>query len=241
VTGNAAEPSARRMQLERRLAQVQARLEQLCAESGRDRSDVELVVVTKTFPASDVRLLSALGVTDVGENREQEASAKVAACADLPLRWHFVGQLQTNKAPAVASYAYAVHSVDRPALLPRLDRGAAAAQRRVSVLLQVNLDPQPAGGGRGGAPPAELPALAEQVSGSPNLDLRGVMAVAPQEESADLAFRRLAEISTRLQRDHPQATWISAGMSGDFDAALRWGATHVRIGSAVLGERPLLR
>jgi PLP dependent protein len=241
VTGDLAAAATRRSELEQRLARVRSRLDQLCAESGRNRGDVELVVVTKTFPASDVRLLSALGVTDVGENRQQEASAKVAACADLGLRWHFVGQLQTNKAAAVASYAYAVHSVDRPAVLSRLDRGAGRAHRRVSVLLQVNLDPEPAGAGRGGAPPAELAALAERVSGLANLDLRGVMAVAPQEAAADLAFRRLAEISAELRRSHPQATWISAGMSGDFDAAIRWGATHVRIGSAVLGERPLLR
>jgi len=225
--------SDRREQLRAGLAAVEKRIATACADSGRGRAEVRLVVVTKTFPASDVRLLAELGVTDVAENKQQELTTKHEELADLPLRWHFVGQLQSNKAGAVAAVADVVHSIDRAKLVGTMDRRG----RSVDVLLQVGLDP-PDRGHRAGAAPADLPALAESVRASDHLTLRGLMAVAPLDEDPAEAFARLAEIRRGFVAAHPGATWLSAGMSGDLEEAVRAGATHVRVGSAVLGSRP---
>lgn len=219
---------------------VRRRIATACAEAGRPEGDVSLVVVTKFFPASDVRVLAGLGVTDVGENRHQEAEAKAAECSDLALRWHFIGGLQSNKAAAVASYADVVESVDRPKLVGPLDRGAHARGRDVDVLLQVSLDP-PGADNRSGAAPDDLGDLARRVEDAGSLRLRGLMAVAPLGEDPDGAFARLARVRESFLRDHPGATVLSAGMSGDLEAAIRHGATHVRVGSAVLGERPTVQ
>ena len=205
-------------------------------EAGR-ADDISLVVVTKFFPASDVRILADLGVTDVGENRHQEAEAKAAECADLGLRWHFIGGLQSNKASAVASYADVVESVDRVKLVGPLSRGAHSRGHDVDVLLQVSLDP-PGAQHRSGADPADLDELARRVEEAGMLRLRGLMAVAPLGEEPLDAFARLAAIHAEVLAGHPDATVLSAGMSGDLEAAVRHGATHVRVGSAVLGERP---
>lgn len=229
---------SRRDQLAAGLAQVHARIASAAGTAGRDASEVTLVVITKFWPAADVRLLAALGVADVGENRDQEASGKAAECADLALRWHFVGQLQSNKAHSVATYADTVHSVDRRRLVGALSRGAGDAGREVGCLLQLSLDGDTS---RGGALAEELPALADAVAAAPWLQLRGVMAVAPVGARPAEAFDRLAKAADRLRRDHPEARWISAGMSGDLEAAVAAGATHVRVGSAILGERPPLR
>lgn len=202
--------------------------------------EVGLVVVTKFFPASDVRLLADLGVTDVGENRHQEAEAKAAECADLGLRWHFIGGLQSNKAAAVAAYADVVESVDRPKLVAGLQRGAHDRGRGVEVLLQVSLDP-PGAEHRSGCDPADLDALAAAVEEAGSLRLRGLMAVAPLGEDPDSAFARLAGIRRGFLEEHPGATVLSAGMSGDLEAAITHGATHVRVGSAVLGQRPAVQ
>lgn len=220
------------------LAAVEQRLVAACAAAGRDRGELTLVAVTKTFPASDVRLLAALGIRDIGENRDQEAAPKARACADLDLTWHFVGQLQTNKCRSVARYASVVHSVDRPRLVRALDAAAAQAGRALTCLLQVRLDRAP---GRGGAPPDQVPALAEAVAAAPALDLGGVMAVAPLGEDPAAAFVRLADVAARLRADHPAARIVSAGMSADLEQAVAAGATHVRVGSALLGARPPLR
>lgn len=227
----------RRDELAANLAEVRARIDAAAQAAHRAPADVSLVVVTKTWPADDVRHLAALGVTDVGENRDQEAAPKHAACEDLPLRWHFIGTLQRNKARSVAGYADVVESVDRVSLVDALDHAAQASQRDLDVLLQVSLDEAP---GRGGAAPAELAGLAERVAGSARLRLRGVMAVAPLGADPDTAFARLASIAADLRRDHPAAEVVSAGMSGDLEAAVRHGATHVRVGTAVLGRRPAL-
>jgi hypothetical protein len=216
------------------LGRVRARLAAACRAAGRDPEAVSLVAITKTWPADDVRRLAALGVRDVGENRDQEARPKAAACADLGLVWHFVGQLQTNKARSVAGYADVVHSVDRPRLVSALDRGAVEAGRAVGVLLEVALDGE---AGRGGAPTAEVPALAALVAESAALRLLGVMGVAPLGADPAPAFARLAAVSAALRSEHPQAGWISAGMSGDLEAAIAAGATHVRVGTALLGRR----
>ena len=218
------------------LAVVRDRIATACADAGRDPADVRLVVVTKTFPASDVHVLADLGVTDVGENRHQEAEAKAAECRDLGLTWHFIGGLQSNKAAAVARYSDVVHSVDRRKLVGPLDRGAHDRGHRVGVLLQVSLDP-PGRQGRSGAPPGELAELAGAVQDSEALDLRGLMAVAPLGEEPAAAFGRLAELHADFVANHPEAPWLSAGMSGDLEHAVRAGATHVRVGSAVLGSR----
>lgn len=229
--------SERRDELAANLAAVQERIAVACADAGRDRGDVRLVVVTKFFPASDVRLLADLGVTDVGENRHQEAEVKAAECDDLGLTWHFIGGLQSNKAAAVAAYADVVESVDRAKLVAPLAKGARQRSREVEVLLQVSLDP-PDREGRAGADPADVPALAGAVRDAGTLRLRGLMAVAPLGEDPRPAFDRLAAIHRELLVEHPDATWLSAGMSADLEQAVHAGATHVRVGSAVLGSRP---
>jgi PLP dependent protein len=229
--------SERRQEIAAGLAAVRERIASGCAQAGRDESDVRLIVVTKFFPASDVRLLVDLGVTDIAENRHQEAAAKAAECADLPVTWHFIGGLQSNKASAVARYADVVHSVDRRKLVAPLDKGAHERSHPVDVLLQVSLDP-PGHGQRSGADPEQLDALADAVDEAGMLRLRGLMAVAPLGEDPKVAFARLAEIRARFLASRPDADWLSAGMSSDLEAAVAAGATHVRIGSAVLGSRP---
>ena len=232
---------SRRDELAANLETVRGRIAAACADAGRSPDDVCLVVVTKFFPASDVRLLADLGVSDVGENRHQEAEAKAAECDDLALTWHFIGGLQSNKAAAVAAYADVVESVDRAKLVAPLDKGAQQRSRPVDVLLQVSLDPPGAvdgPGGRAGVEPDGLAALASAVTQAANLRLRGLMAVAPLAEDPAVAFQRLAGIRQEFLADHPDASWLSAGMSGDLEHAVRAGATHVRIGSAVLGSRP---
>ena len=227
----------RRTQLVRQLDELDHRIAAGCAAAGREPESVTLIAVTKTFPATDVRLLAELGVTDVGENRDQEARPKHEACADLPLRWHLVGQLQRNKARSVAQYADVVHSVDREALVAALSKAVVTAGRRLTALVQVDLEPR-AGSGRGGAPLEQVEELAAAIAAAPGLLLGGVMAVAPPAEDPDPAFARLATVAASVQRAHPQATMISAGMSGDLEAALRHGATHLRVGTALLGDRP---
>ena len=221
------------------LSRVRARIAAAASAAGRGEAEVGLVVVTKFFPASDVRLLADLGVADVGENRHQEAEAKAAECADLRLRWHFIGGLQSNKASAVAAYADVVESVDRPKLLAPLSRGAHERGRTLDVLLQVSLDP-PEHGARAGVAPDDLASLAAATVQTEGLALRGLMAVAPLGEDPAAAFDRLARIRAGFLTDHPDATVLSAGMSGDLEQAVAAGATHVRVGSAVLGSRPVV-
>jgi pyridoxal phosphate enzyme (YggS family) len=209
--------------------------------AGRDPAGVTLVVVTKTFPTSDIRLLVDLGVRDVAENRHQDAAEKAAELSDLELVWHFVGQVQSNKAARIASYADVVHSVDSVRIAGRLGAGAVQAGRTVTALVQVSLDPAAESEGRGGAPPGDVPSLARAVATTEGLRLGGVMAVAPLDEPASDAFARVAGIAAEIRHDHPSATMVSAGMSADFAEAVKAGATHVRVGSAILGSRPPLR
>ena len=233
-------PPDRREELATNLERVRRRIADACDHAGRAADDVTLTVVTKFFPASDVRVLAGLGVRHVGENRHQEASAKAAECADLDLTWHFIGALQSNKAAAVPAYASVVESVDRAKLLAGLARGAEEAGRRLDVLVQVSLDPASATG-RAGASVERVGELADQVAARPQLRLRGLMAVAPLGQDPQPGFAKLASLAAQVRADHPDATWVSAGMSGDLEAAVACGATHVRIGSAVLGERPAER
>ncbi|MET7285010.1 YggS family pyridoxal phosphate-dependent enzyme [Streptomyces sp. NPDC005573] len=235
----------RRTELAANLASVEERISAACAAAGRDRGDVTLIVVTKTYPASDVRILAELGVRDVAENRDQDAAPKAAACADLSLNWHFVGQLQTNKVRSVVGYADFVQSVDRDRLVSALSREAVRAGREVGCLVQVALDAgESARGERGGVAPAGIEELAALVAGAPGLRLDGLMTVAPLtgEYAGDerASFERLMDLSTDLRRAHPTATMVSAGMSADLEQAVAAGATHVRVGTAVLGVRPRL-
>ena len=216
--------------LAERLASVDAEIADAARAAGRDPAELTRIVVTKFHPAELVRELAELGVRDVGENRHQEAAAKAAELADLGLNWHFVGQLQSNKAKAVRGYARAVHSVDRASLA-----GALAGESPLDVFLELNLTGDPA---RGGVDPALLEPLAERVLSTRGLVLRGVMAVAPLDEQPRAAFERVRAASDTLQRLARDASAISAGMSGDFREAILEGATHLRIGTAITGKRP---
>jgi pyridoxal phosphate enzyme (YggS family) len=229
---------SRREDLAANLAAVRERISKACDAAGRSPGEVTLVAVTKTFPASDVRLLAELGVTDVAENRDQEAVAKTVECRDLGLTWHFVGQLQTNKARSVVSYADVVHSVDRQRLVNALSRAAVDAERSVRCLIQVSLDEAaPHEEGRGGVRPDGVLALADALDAAEGLALGGVMGVAPLGADPAPAFVRLAEISLSLRAAYPAAKTVSAGMSGDMEQAIVGGATHVRVGTALLGGR----
>lgn len=236
----------RRAELVGSLGAVRARIADACIAADRDPHAVSLIAVTKTYPARDVATLSDLGVLDIGESRDQEASAKVAEVAELrrtgpgerpvtELRWHFVGRLQSRKARSVATYSHAVHSVDRPELIEPLATGVTRAGREsLDVFIQVSLDGDPA---RGGVVGGDVLALADAVADRAQLRLRGVMAVAPMAADPRAAFADLAEVSARLRAAHPQAVAISAGMSADLEEAIANGSTHVRVGSALLGRR----
>lgn len=217
-----------------RLAQVDARVADAARRAGRDADRITRIVVTKFHPVALVEQLAALGVRDVGENRQQELSSKVAA-AQAPVRWHFIGQAQANKARAIRAAASIVHSIDRVRIADAFDSAGDPAGEPLDVLLQVNLTTDE---GRGGAQPSGLEALAEHVSGCRTLRLRGVMAVAPLDEEPASAFERLAGFAARVRSVAPDANWISAGMTADFPEAIRFGATHLRIGSAITGPRP---
>lgn len=217
--------------LPERLAAVRGGVADAARAAGRDVAELTTIVVTKFQPATLVRELAELGVRDIGESRNQEAQAKAAELADLTLRWHFVGQLQSKKARQVRAYADVIHSVDRPSLVSAL----ASQTSSVDCFVQVALDDDPA---RGGVSLDELAALTEEVAASPGLNLLGVMAVAPLGEEPRRAFARLRGASERVQAIVPAATAISAGMSLDYPAAIAEGATHLRIGSAITGNRP---
>jgi PLP dependent protein len=228
---------ARQDEVAANLGKVRDRIAAACAAAGRDAAEVTLVAVTKTYPASDVALLAGLGVTEVGENRDQEAAPKAAALAaeGVPVRWHFVGRLQRNKCRSVAGYADVVQSVDSVRLADALGAAAERHGRALDVLVQVSLDGDTSRGGT--LPGADLDAVAAGVAAQETLRLAGLMAVAPLGEPPDAAFARLADIAARFRVDHPTAAVLSAGMSDDLESAISFGATHVRVGSALLGRR----
>jgi hypothetical protein len=241
-------PDDRLAELRDNLAAVRSRIDQGCAAAGRSGDEITLIAVTKFFPVGDAALLAELGVTDLGESRDQDASVKsaeLAALTDIAVRWHFIGRLQSNKARSVARYADLVHSVDREGLAEALEDGVRRAGREaLDVLVQLSLDTGAAGssvesgaGGRGGSAADELMRLADRIAASEVLRLAGIMAIAPLGGDPDQAFSHLAEVAQRLRENHPAAGIISAGMSEDLEAALRHGATHVRIGTALLGRR----
>jgi pyridoxal phosphate enzyme (YggS family) len=243
---------SRRAELQTNLRLVRARISAACAAAGREPDEITLVAVTKTFPADDVVALAGLGVTEIGENRDQEAAPKAAqvAAAGATVRWHFVGQLQRNKCRSVVTYADVVHSVDGVRLAATLaDAAGRHREAPLDVLVQVGLDGDPA---RGGAvadfanpdsadPDRELDRVLAAVAERDELRLRGLMAVAPLDWAPDDAFDLLATIRGRVRAAYPSATLLSAGMSGDIESAINHGATHVRIGTALLTNRAPLR
>ncbi|QEO09977.1 YggS family pyridoxal phosphate-dependent enzyme [Protaetiibacter larvae] len=218
--------------LAERLAAVDSGIADAARAAGRDPAELTRIVVTKFHPAALVRELAALGVHELGENRHQEAQAKAAETADLDIRWHFVGQLQSNKARAVRRYAHAIHSLDRTSLVDALRDAEAPA---IEGFLEIDLSGEP---GRGGVAPDAAPALAERVLATEGLRLVGVMGVAPLGAEPRPAFARLRAVSERIRELAPDADRISAGMSGDFREAILEGATHLRIGTAITGKRP---
>lgn len=226
------------MELAERLAALDARIAGAARAVGRDPRELTRVVVTKFHPPELIEALRTLGVRDVGESRQQELSQKRAVLPEMTdLTWHFVGQVQTKKARAVRAAADVVHSVDRTRLADALHAADPEAESPLGVFVQVNLTDDSA---RGGVAPGAAAELAEHIAGNcPSLALLGVMAVAPLEESPARAFERLAEVSARVRAVVPAASAISAGMSGDFTEAIAAGATHLRIGSAITGPRPV--
>jgi hypothetical protein len=227
-----------------RLRDIQSNLEKInyriaaaCASSKRNVSEITLIAVTKTYPASDVDLLKQLGIENVGENKDQEASGKISQVKEK-FSWHFIGQLQSNKAKSVVTYADLIHSVDRLSLAKELQKSASAIAKKQKVLIQVDLDQSGPDASRGGVWPADLAELAQFISQSENLGLAGLMSVAPLGENPSEAFQRLAQIRSDFLKNYPNAVTLSAGMSEDLEAAIEHGATHLRIGSALLGERP---
>jgi pyridoxal phosphate enzyme (YggS family) len=233
-------------EIESALTAVRTRIAAACRAAGRAPEAVRLIAVTKTFPVSDAALLTDLGVTDLGENREQEAGPKVAELRELRPdtrpRWHMLGRLQRNKARAVARWAAEIQSVDSDRLVDALDKAVATARAAgertepLDVLVQVSIDGDPT---RGGAPLDTLAPLADHVARSSELRLRGIMAVAPQTITPAAAFERLASAAIRLREDHPEAVELSAGMTGDLEQAITHGSTCVRVGTALLGARGL--
>lgn len=247
--------SARRQELRSNLETLKARLARAQETRHVGQGPATLIAVTKFFPATDVRHLLALGVTEVGENRDQEAAGKARAVPEA--NWHFIGQLQSKKSNSVVRYASSVHSVDRESLVTALGkavrnhretvqraatqddggvRPGPCAHRDLECLIQISLD---ASTGRGGVAPADLPRLADRLAQEEGLGLRGVMAVAPLGEQPEASFERLYGYAQQIRQDHPGADQISAGMSSDLEEAVRWGSTHVRIGSGILGARPV--
>jgi PLP dependent protein len=217
--------------LAQRYEQVSADIAAAATDAGRDPSEITTIVVTKFHPADLVRELSLLGVREVGENRHQEAQEKARELGDLKLTWHFVGQLQANKAAAALEYATVLHSLDRDSLLAAV----AKTLTPVDVFIQVNLTDDPA---RGGVEPANIEQFASRVLEVPTITLRGLMGVAPLDQAPRRAFEQLREYSAVLGRIAPSATDLSMGMSGDYREAIAEGATHLRIGTAITGNRP---
>ena len=219
--------SDRKLEISQNLQEVRERINRAAVQAGRNPLEIELIVVTKTFPVSDIEILRDLGETNFGENRDQEASPKAA---EIAATWHFQGQIQSNKIKSISQWADVIHSISSAKEILKF----AESPRRHQIFLQVSLDGEV---GRGGASPTELPQLANLVNQSNNLELMGLMAVGPLGIDPDIAFAELAQINQGFIEKFPTAKYLSAGMSGDFEAAIKHGATHIRVGSSILGSR----
>ena len=219
------------------LRQAHERIDAACSDFGRE--GVTLIVVTKTHPVSDLVILSELGVRDVGENRDQEARTKSVELAQ-DFTWHMIGQIQRNKINSIVRWADVIHTCDREELVDPIERSAASIDKDLDIFIQVNVDPF-APAGRGGIHPQKMMPLARRIAEAPHLRLRGLMAVAPHPSTGvdpEHAFSQVQQLSAQLQEQFPFARDISAGMSADLEAAIKYGATHLRLGSAILGDRP---
>ena len=221
--------SKRRQELGDNLEAIKSRIRVASENSGRSADEVTLIVVTKTFPADDVKILYELGVRNFGENRDQEASVKSRELADDCI-WHFQGQIQSNKLKSIAAWADVLHSIDDISHANKLNSLVSSKD----IFIQVSLDNQP---NRGGVLPDLVPEFLAQLSAFSNLNIRGLMAVAPLGQEPVIAFERLKTLSDQVVKIDPRANGISAGMSNDFEAAISQGATHIRIGSQILGVR----
>ena len=219
--------SNRKEEISRNLQEVKERISAAAESVDRDPAEIKLIVVTKTFPISDVEILRELGESNFGENRDQEAAPKAES---VTANWHFQGQIQSNKIKSICEWADVIHSISSEKEILRF----AQSPRKHQVFLQVSLDGQE---GRGGASPAELAELANLVNESNNLELLGLMAVAPLGVEPENAFADLAQINQGFAGQFPNSKYLSAGMSGDFEAAIKYGATHIRVGSSILGSR----
>ncbi len=225
-------------ELAQRYAAIVERVAGAASEAGRDLADITVVVVTKNHPHQLVLDLLELGASDFGENRDQEAAQKakqIAAESSEQYRWHFIGQLQTNKVKSVLEYASFLHSLDRPSLLDELIKRTSERSTPLKVFVQVNLTEDQ---GRGGIQPPDLMGFAERVISASGLELVGLMGVGGLDVAPEAEFERLAGLSEKLRELAPGANKLSMGMSGDFEAAIAYGATHLRIGSAITGNRP---
>ena len=241
--------TTREQELAEALAAVRARLAAAAASAGRDAGEIELLPVTKFFPASDVIVLRRLGCESFGESREQEASNKIAEISEFPdsgpIRWHMVGRIQRNKARAIAGWAYAAHSVDSHKVIDALNRAAGEARaegRRTGplrVYIQLSLDGDEKRGGVDIGAPQAVDEMCAAAQSAAELEFVGLMAIPPLGADADDAFARLQAEHQRVQADYPQRLGLSAGMSSDLEVAVQHGSTCVRVGTALLGQRPL--
>ena len=223
---------SRKMEIEENLNQVRQKITDAAAKSGRNPDEINLIVVTKTFPISDLEILYSLGVREFGENRDQEASVKAKA---LPqdINWHFQGGIQSNKLKSICSWASVIHSVDQFKYAKIISEQPSVKARQ--IFIQVSLDEPPES--RGGVDPAKLIELANQISSLPNIKVLGLMAVGPVDREIEPAFARLQQIQAGFLTDFKDAVFLSSGMSGDYELAISYGATHLRIGSSILGNR----
>lgn len=216
---------------------IQSRILESCNKSGRNTSEITIIAITKTYPASDIDLLKTIGIENVGENKDQEASQKFKDVKNKFI-WHFVGQLQTNKVKSVVQYADYIHSVDRLSLVKEIQKMSQKINKIQKVLIQLDLDESQSDENRGGVNPQKLTELAQEISNCPNIELSGLMSVAPLNMGSNQAFIKLEKIQSEFIKSFPLAKMLSAGMSEDLEDAVSHGATHLRIGSALLGERP---
>ena len=226
----------RRQEIEENLNQVRKNIAEAASKSGRNPDDINLIVVTKTFPISDLEILYSLGLREFGENRDQEASVKAKA---LPkdINWHFQGGIQSNKLKSICSWASIIHSVDQFKYAQIISEQKSATP--MQIFIQVSLDQPPES--RGGVDPAKLIELANQISSLPYLKVLGLMAVGPVDQEVEPAFARLQQIQASFLTYFKDANFLSSGMSGDYEMAISYGATHLRIGSSILGNRALIK
>jgi pyridoxal phosphate enzyme (YggS family) len=224
--------SAREIEIAQALKSVEDRIAEAATKAGRARNEITLIAVTKTYPASDVEILRNLGVQNFGENRNEEGVAKSALVSGT---WHFQGQVQSRKLRDIASWATYIHSLDSADHIEKLSRIATEIGKEISIFLQLSLDGAP---GRGGVVASELRALADSVANLPQIKLVGLMCVPPVELEHERAFSEIADIHQGFLANFPTANFLSAGMSSDYELAITHGATHLRVGSQILGSRP---